>query len=107
MGLIDIFSDQIIRLTGTGAKEKCPAHSDLDSPDRHAPAQVAAHLSKAGWSFLNLASMLRLNLFPCRDLIEWLHHPFSTEPIVPRPEQLYLPSSGLGQSRPSKVGTST
>lgn len=48
------------------------------------------HLSKAKWSLSNLASMLRLNLFTYRDLIEWLHEPFSIEPIIPQPEQLML-----------------
>lgn len=47
-------------------------------------------LSKAGWSFSNLASMLRLSLFTYRDLIEWLNKPYTTEPIVPKPEQLIL-----------------
>jgi hypothetical protein len=47
-------------------------------------------LSKAGWSFSNLASMLRLSLFTYRDLIEWLNKPYTTEPIVPQPEQLTL-----------------
>jgi Transposase DDE domain/Domain of unknown function (DUF4372) len=47
-------------------------------------------LSKAGWSFSNLASMLRLSLFTYRDLIEWLNKPYTTEPIVPQPEQLSL-----------------
>jgi hypothetical protein len=48
------------------------------------------YLSKAKWSFSNLASMLRLNLFTYRDLTQWLHEPFLTEPIVPQPEQLTL-----------------
>jgi hypothetical protein len=48
------------------------------------------HLSKAKWSFSNLASMLRLNLFTYRDLTQWLNEPFLTEPIVPQPEQLKL-----------------
>lgn len=48
------------------------------------------YLSKAKWSFSNLASMLRLNLFTYRDLTQWLHEPFLTEPIVPQPEQLQL-----------------
>ena len=48
------------------------------------------YLSKAKWSFSNLASMLRLNLFTYRDLMQWLHEPFLTEPIVPQPEQLQL-----------------
>jgi len=49
------------------------------------------HLSKAKWSLSNLASMLRLNLFTYRDLTQWLHEPFLTEPIVPEIEQLKLP----------------
>jgi hypothetical protein len=57
------------------------------------------HLSTFGWSFSNLAGMLRLNLFTYRDLMEWIHHPFSTDPLVPRPEQLALPLPGLGQPR--------
>ena len=48
------------------------------------------YLSKAKWSFSNLASMLRLNLFTYRDLTQWLNEPFLTEPIVPQPEQLKL-----------------
>ena len=53
------------------------------------------HLSRATWSLSNLASMLRLNLFTYRDLLQWLNDPFQTPPIVPRPEQLLLP--GFGQ----------
>lgn len=48
------------------------------------------HLSKAAWSLPNLASMLRLNLFTYRDLMEWIHDPFNTPPIIPAPEQLEL-----------------
>jgi len=48
------------------------------------------HLSKANWSLSNLATMLRLNLFTYRDLLEWLHNPFGTPPIVPAAEQLRL-----------------
>jgi hypothetical protein len=48
------------------------------------------HLSQAKWSFSNLASMLRLNLFTYRDLRAWLNNPFGTPPIVPGPEQLVL-----------------
>jgi hypothetical protein len=55
------------------------------------------HLSTFGWSFSNLAGMLRLNLFTYRDLMAWIHHPFSTAPIIPGPEQLPLPLPGLGQ----------
>ena len=48
------------------------------------------HLSKAGWSLSNLASMLRLNLFTYRHLRDWLDDPFNTPPIEPVPEQLTL-----------------
>jgi len=48
------------------------------------------HLSKAGWSLSNLASMLRLNLFTYRDLTDWLNDPFNTPPIEPVPQQLEL-----------------
>ena len=48
------------------------------------------HLSKAGWSLSNLASMLRLNLFTYRDLRDWLDDPFNTPPLQPLPEQLEL-----------------
>lgn len=46
------------------------------------------HLSRAAWSLSNLASMLRLNLFSYRDLIEWLNDPFRTPPLEPPPQQL-------------------
>jgi IS4 transposase len=65
------------------------------------------YISKAGWSLSNLATMLRLNLFTYRDLTEWLHNPFGTEPIIPQPEQLYLPISGLGQPRPVQKGVTS
>lgn len=48
------------------------------------------HLSKAGWSLSNLATMLRLNLFTYRELREWLDDPFHTPPLQPFPEQLQL-----------------
>lgn len=48
------------------------------------------YLSKESWSFSNLASMLRLNLFTYRDLKEWLDKPFGTPPVVPHPDQLLL-----------------
>lgn len=53
--------------------------------------------SRAGWSFSNLASLLRLNLFSYRNLEDWLSNPFGTPPIVPAIEQLSLPLTGLGQ----------
>jgi hypothetical protein len=46
--------------------------------------------SKESWSFSNLASMLRLNLFTYRDLKEWQDKPFGTPPVVPHPDQLLL-----------------
>jgi hypothetical protein len=49
------------------------------------------HLSKYNWSFSNLASMLRLNLFTYRDLMEWLNNPWDTDPLGPEPEQLSFP----------------
>jgi hypothetical protein len=49
------------------------------------------HLSEAGWSLSNLASMLRLNLFTYRDLTDWLENPFETPPLIPPAEQLSLP----------------
>ena len=48
------------------------------------------HLSKAKWSLSNLASMLRLNLFTCRDLNAWLDNPFGTPPLLPDSQQLTL-----------------
>ncbi len=48
------------------------------------------HLSKAGWSLSNLASLLRLNLFTYRDLTQWLHQPMGTPPLAPAAAQLNL-----------------
>ena len=56
------------------------------------------HLSAAKWSFSNLASMLRLNLFTYRNLPQWLRNPFGTPPLVPQLEQLTLDLAGLGQA---------
>lgn len=55
------------------------------------------HLSQALWSFSNLASMLRLNLFTYRDLLEWLQDPFETPPEIPEPQQFSLDLPPLGQ----------
>lgn len=55
------------------------------------------YISQAGWSLSNLVSMLRLNLFTYRDLLEWLNKPFHNEPIVPLPQQLAFVGSGFGQ----------
>jgi len=54
-------------------------------------------LSQASWSFSNLASMLRLNLFTYRDLLDWLHDPFKTPPETSPPEQFTLAFMGSGQ----------
>jgi len=48
-------------------------------------------LSGARWSLSNLASLLRLNLFTYRNLMQWLREPFNTPPIVPESVQLKLP----------------
>ena len=48
------------------------------------------HLSKAKWSLSNLASMLWLNLFTCRDLTAWLDNPFGTPPLLLESQQLTL-----------------
>jgi hypothetical protein len=55
------------------------------------------HLSKAKWSFANLASLLRLNLFTYRDLRTWLDDPFNTPPLTPFPEQMEFSYRHLGQ----------
>jgi Domain of unknown function (DUF4372)/Transposase DDE domain len=58
------------------------------------------HLAQASWSFSNLASMLRLNLFTYRDLKEWLLMPFGTPPEAePKREivQLALDLRIIGQ----------
>ena len=52
------------------------------------------HLSRASWSFSNMAAMLRLNLFTYRDLDAWLHQPHGPPPQPPGPPvgvQLELP----------------
>ena len=55
------------------------------------------YLSKSGWSFSNLASMLRLNLFTYRALRAWLDEPCETPPLIPDPEQMRLDFSRVGQ----------
>jgi hypothetical protein len=62
------------------------------------------HLSRASWSFSNLVTMLRFNLFTHRVLAQWLHDPCGIPPPEPDPlliEQLLLPLTHLGQ--PSTV----
>jgi hypothetical protein len=55
------------------------------------------HLSRAGWSLSNMASLLRMNLFTYRELRDWLDDPFHTPPLEPQPEQLRLPVQRVGQ----------
>lgn len=55
------------------------------------------YISKAAWSFSNLAAMLRMNLFTYRDLNDWLDDPFNTPPKLPIPVQLTLPLKHPGQ----------
>lgn len=62
------------------------------------------HLSKANWSLSNLVSMLRMNLFTYRDLMQWINNPFGTLPIFPLPEQLSLNFAAFGQPIESKIG---
>lgn len=62
------------------------------------------HLSKAGWSFSNMAAMLRLNLFTYRDLKQWLDNPHGTLPITPVPEQMLLPLPAFGQTIRGRMG---
>jgi len=56
------------------------------------------YLSKFGWSMSNLATMLRLNLFTYRDLMDWLHNPFGHPPIRPL-QQMMLPGFGQPAAR--------
>lgn len=55
------------------------------------------YLSRAAWSFSNLVSLLRLNLFTYRNLWNWLTDPLGTPPIAPKATQLPLPLNVLGQ----------
>ena len=73
-----------------GHQPECAADPDLDSPDAMLLLKWLHHLSSAKWSFSNLASMLRLNLFTYRDLRRWLENPFGTPPLVPLADQLSL-----------------
>jgi hypothetical protein len=62
------------------------------------------YLSRGPWSFSNLASLLRLNLFTYRDLMEWITNPLNTPPLVPLPAQRALPLAGLGQPGHRRTG---
>jgi hypothetical protein len=47
--------------------------------------------ARFAWSLSNLVALLRMNLFPHRDLWAWLHQPFETPPVeAPRPQQAVL-----------------
>jgi DDE family transposase len=48
-------------------------------------------LSQNNWSFSNLVSLLRMNLFTYRDLKVWLTDPFGTPPLLPQQLTLELP----------------
>lgn len=54
-------------------------------------------ISQAGWSFSSLVSLLRMNLFTYRHLLDWINDPGATPPSVPRQVQLELPLSYSGQ----------
>jgi len=56
--------------------------------------------ARLGWSLSNLAALLRWNLFTYRELWAWLDNPFATPPLEPRPEQLTLNYTGIGQHSP-------
>lgn len=62
------------------------------------------YLSRGPWSFSNLVSLLRLNLFTYRDLMEWIANPLNTPPLVPLPAQQALPLTGVGQPVPRGRG---
>jgi hypothetical protein len=47
-------------------------------------------LCKKNWSFSNLVSLLRMNLFTYRDLTEWLSDPLGTPPLLPQQLALTL-----------------
>jgi hypothetical protein len=58
------------------------------------------HLSHASWSFSNLASMLRINLFTYRSLLDWIKQPFGSPPLEETDSggvQLEFPFPGFGQ----------
>lgn len=62
------------------------------------------YLSHASWSFSNMATMLRLNLFTYRKLLDWLREPFGQPPVREDDgagEQLEIPFAEFGQ--PMKV----
>jgi hypothetical protein len=62
------------------------------------------YLSRSKWSFSNLVSLLRLNLFTYRNLWIWLTDPLGTPPLAPHAKQLTLPLNALGQLAPIPRG---
>jgi hypothetical protein len=46
------------------------------------------HMSKAGLSFANIVTLVRLNLFSYRDLFKWLDNPFDTPAYTPPSTQM-------------------
>ena len=62
-------------------------------------------LSHASWSFSNMATMLRMNLFTYRDLLAWLREPFGQPQqavVEGSPMQLEFPFPGFGQPRKAR-----
>ncbi len=57
------------------------------------------HLSKFGWSMSNLATMLRLNFFTYRLLLDWLHDPFGHPPDI----WIWTASKGVANGRGNLV----
>ncbi len=49
------------------------------------------YLSQAGWSFVSMVMIFRLNLLTFRDLMAWLREPIKTPPLVPNDGQVKLP----------------
>jgi len=47
-------------------------------------------LSKAGWSFSNMAAQFRFNLFTYRNLLDWLADPLGCPPITPEDRGVQL-----------------
>ena len=55
--------------------------------------------SKWNWSFANLTSLLRLNLFTYRVLADWLDKPFGSPPLEPESAGIIQLSLPFGQPR--------
>ena len=48
------------------------------------------YMSKAGLSFANIVTLVRLNLFSYRDLFKWLDNPFDTPADIPPSTQMHF-----------------